>query len=294
MNPAKCWCFTINNYNNQDVSNLDELGSSERYLIYGKEVGENGTPHLQGYVQFNKKIRFNKVKEKIGNNAHIELARGSGEDNKKYCSKEGNFKEFGEIIEKGERTDINKGIKRRLEGDTWKDIVTDIPGLAYVSNFIDKAVEEEKNRIQLDKIKTKFRKVTWKKWQQEVIDIIKNEPNERTIHWYWDSVGNVGKSFLAEYLASLGGFVTDSGKSTDISYAYNNERIVCLDLSRYTEGYIPYGLLEGFKNGRLFSGKYNSKVKRFDVPHVIVMANFKPDESRMSKDRWHIVEIKQD
>ncbi len=64
----------------------------------GKEVGEMGTPHLQGYIAL--KVKSKKfrplptfaVKREEGKNAmHFERARGNREQNYKYCSKEGNF-----------------------------------------------------------------------------------------------------------------------------------------------------------------------------------------------------------
>ena len=41
-------CFTKNNYEESDI---DALLAEERfsYVIFGLEVGEQGTPHLQGY-----------------------------------------------------------------------------------------------------------------------------------------------------------------------------------------------------------------------------------------------------
>jgi hypothetical protein len=48
-------CFTLNKYTAQDVMNIQ--GAEGRcgisYLCYGFEVGENGTPHMQGYFQSN-------------------------------------------------------------------------------------------------------------------------------------------------------------------------------------------------------------------------------------------------
>ena len=84
--PAKNWCFTLNNYTDQELQQLKELDCA--YIIIGKETGENETPHLQGYVQFERKIRFNQAKRAIGNRAHIEKARGTAERNKEYCAKD--------------------------------------------------------------------------------------------------------------------------------------------------------------------------------------------------------------
>lgn len=48
------WVFTVNNYNAADVDEVHNLRNdpSVRYYCIGLEVGENGTPHLQGYIEF--------------------------------------------------------------------------------------------------------------------------------------------------------------------------------------------------------------------------------------------------
>jgi hypothetical protein len=79
MSAAKNWCFTINNYESSDMEKLEKMFEHGHfnYLIFGEEVGEEGTPHLQGYVQMKKKMRLNQVKKFISPRAHLDLSRGS-------------------------------------------------------------------------------------------------------------------------------------------------------------------------------------------------------------------------
>lgn len=58
------------------------------YAIVGREKGEQGTPHLQGFCHFKARKRLTALK-KIFPRAHWEKARGSDKDNEAYCSKEG-------------------------------------------------------------------------------------------------------------------------------------------------------------------------------------------------------------
>lgn len=88
ISPAKNWCFTLNNYSEDDISSIINQKNVMEYII-GKEVGEEcGTPHLQGYIIFNKKLRPKKLfNEKI----HWEKAKGNKQSNIDYCSKEGDI-----------------------------------------------------------------------------------------------------------------------------------------------------------------------------------------------------------
>jgi len=83
------WCFTINNYNDEELNMVKKLDRYCLLVICSKETGAKGTPHLQGYAEFGHRIDGGKVKKLLGGRAHIEIARGSRNDNIKYCSKEG-------------------------------------------------------------------------------------------------------------------------------------------------------------------------------------------------------------
>lgn len=91
---SKNWCFTINNYTVEDDHLLQNMPYA--YLLYGKEVGEQGTPHYQGYVQFLKRYRLTGLK-KLHPKAHWTIAKGSSLDNHTYCTKDHDYQEFGII-----------------------------------------------------------------------------------------------------------------------------------------------------------------------------------------------------
>lgn len=97
MSRSKYFCFTINNYTNDDVDRLSNLGDEITYIVFGREVGESGTPHLQGYVEFRNRKRFPQVKTLLGNRVHLEKRRGSPQEASDYCKKDGDFEEIGEL-----------------------------------------------------------------------------------------------------------------------------------------------------------------------------------------------------
>ena len=58
ISPAKWWCFTWNNFAEGSVSVLKNLDSSiVPLLVFQREVGESGTPHLQGCLMLKSKGR---------------------------------------------------------------------------------------------------------------------------------------------------------------------------------------------------------------------------------------------
>lgn len=97
--PKKHWVFTLNNPLPGDDGGLWLL--PYEYAVLGNEVGESGTPHIQGYVIFKKKYRLAQLKAHSaqGHRAHWEPQSqySTPAQAAEYCMKDGNFKEFGEL-----------------------------------------------------------------------------------------------------------------------------------------------------------------------------------------------------
>lgn len=98
MQGTKCkhWCFTINNHTKADGRLIDENLGRFTYLVCGSEVGDNGTPHIQGYVVFKNRVRKTAVK-KIFPRAHLEAksVHSTYQECIDYCTKDGDFTEHG-------------------------------------------------------------------------------------------------------------------------------------------------------------------------------------------------------
>jgi len=127
-------------------------------------------------------------------------------------------------------------------------------------------------------------------WQSELFAKLETEADARSIHWYYDRTGNKGKSYFARNYKGPNYYVT-GGKAADIFYGYQYEPVVFFDLARMKQDIVQYDVMEAFKNGQFYSTKYESKLVRFNVPHVIVFANFHPNTEMLSADRWDIKEI---
>lgn len=102
---SRAWCFTYNNYDDAALERCRNLCGAAVYGIIGKETAASGTPHLQGYVYFSSAKSFRSMRQVLAS-AHIERAGGSPEQNRTYCSKDGDFQEWGTLPQQGRRSDL--------------------------------------------------------------------------------------------------------------------------------------------------------------------------------------------
>lgn len=243
---ARSYCFTLNNYTQNEIDTIiTYVNSLKSEYFIGKEVGSNGTPHLQGFLNFKNAISFNSLK-KIIPRAHIEKCKGNKIENLNYCGKD-------------------------------NDVLT---------NIIRKKV------VPMPEVVT----ISLNEWQTKVINLL-DKPDKRTINWIVDEEGNKGKTTLCKYILEQYENVIyfTGGKSSDIA----SQIILCeydpfialFDFTRSKDGYISYEAIESVKNGIINTPKYKGGFKIFNNPHVFIFSNFKPDESKLSKDRWNIIII---
>lgn len=80
---SRSYCFTLNNHESNDLPELEDI----RYLVYQREKGENGTEHIQGYVELSKSRTLAYVKNWLPR-AHFEIRRGTREQARDYCRKD--------------------------------------------------------------------------------------------------------------------------------------------------------------------------------------------------------------
>ncbi|GBL84689.1 hypothetical protein AVEN_271394-1 [Araneus ventricosus] len=113
-------------------------GSVHEYLIFGRETCPNtGRKHLQGFVWFKERRRLPFLKKWISN-AHFEGAKGTAEQNQKYCSKDGDYEEFGRlpVVQRG--GNAFKNVLTAAESGNIADIKENYPGLfiRYKTNIL--------------------------------------------------------------------------------------------------------------------------------------------------------------
>lgn len=110
MSRSRSFVFTVNNFSSERVDIIRKHAEEfAQYCIVGDEVGENGTPHLQGYIYYGTLKSFKWVIERLGEpRAHLESAKGSATQNKAYCSKQSVLFEYGTCPTQGRRSDLEK------------------------------------------------------------------------------------------------------------------------------------------------------------------------------------------
>lgn len=310
---SRRWVFTTNNYTPEDEVLFKSIPC--RYLVFGKEVGAKGTPHLQGFVIFEGTKTLVAVRKLHGATNWLPATKSS-ESASNYCKKgeqsksewedfhnEGpnfglNFDGFekGEFPNKpGKRNDLDE-IKEAIEGGMVnpRDLRKHHSS-AYSRHkrFVSEYILDNKPNIPL-------KAFPLRPWMEELNGILINEPDDREIIFVVDPKGNAGKSWFVEHFRQLhprNTIVCLPGKKADMVYSAQSygfdPRCVFLDAPRSKQSeFILYDFLEEMKNGCILNTKYESNLWRFPRPHVVVMMNEQPDMSKLTDDRYHVIRIR--
>lgn len=253
---SKHWCFTLNNWTVEELEQIEQIVQQccDKWII-GKEVGEEGTPHLQGYIVFTVKVRFTQILSVFLNKRiHWEKCRNH-KASAKYCGKEGDYIVYG--FTKDEVTGYVKPIK--YEGE---DIVK---------------VEE------------------FYPWQTETFKLINIYDDRKVIWIYEGigNVGKTSfAKYMGFYHQTL---IVQKGKHADImNMAFNlgqKLKSMIIDVPRSNGNKVSYTAIESIKSGIIINTKYETGQNFISPVRIIVFSNFPPDESQLSEDRWDIYEI---
>lgn len=294
---VKKWCFTLNNPV-VGVPYYDILVRDVRLFrfVYGVEVGASGTRHLQGYIEFKLPVRFTVVQQLL--HAHWEPAKGSSAQNFQYCTKDKKFESHGIWLSE---LNIIKNGKLSTKGVSYATLVSDLLSDNRANaQLSDKYIRNKRN---IDEIVSSIRelrvrhtryvellKCSVSEWQSECIVHLSCQ-NRRQICWYVDSVGNQGKTFLAHLLYYCYQYDLFDGitSARDLCMMISDHPVgFVIDVTRSDASHFSYQTLEMLKNGYVMTGKYMGTRRLFCPVPVIVFANFEPDTSKLSLDRWCI------
>jgi hypothetical protein len=222
---------------------------SQKYII-GKEVGEQGTPHLQCFFQFKHQQRFSTLKNAVPT-GHWEVAKGSVQQNYTYCSKEGDYD--SNIVPQVSREDLRKMVLKQYDNVEWH------PWQKQVLDWIKEPADS--------------RTIYW------VYEPVGNVGKSFLCKYLACQRGTILSSGKATDVFNQVNATIESGTIP---------KLVICDIPRVISKYVSYQALEKLKDGCLYSGKYEGGLCLFPNVHVICFSNERPETSTMSKDRWKV------
>lgn len=258
ISASKYWVFTYNNYSEAHVAQLARLLGEKGSYVFGKEVGQNGTPHLQGWCEFTKKARPSEYLCRSatgdwGKKIHWEKARGSKGQCIEYCVKEG-----GQIFSNiNYKMYIPYVVKDRMAGKEFKDWQLEI-------------IEEIKHDPS-------DRKIFW------YVDEKGGAGKTTFCHWlsmYYGAMCFSGSAKDCMYGLSK---CKEDGL---------NVQICIFDFPRCLEDkFLSYMAIEQVKNGYFYSTKYECAMYTDNPKHIFIFSNHEPERHKMSEDRWVVKNI---
>lgn len=253
ISPAKRWCFTLNNYNLDEIKDIELTCSSDGYFMK-EEISKSGTPHLQGVVIFEKKCRpKNKF---ISKRIHWEKMRGTPVQALLYCMKEDTRKPFGKswfanvLKYFGDKQALLCQEFRKLR--PWQNEVLEIlastPHMRDIWYIYEKLGGAGKSLLQ--------------------------------------------KYILSHYNAIIVAGNRSDMKNAIIQY-YNLKKkyaeIILLNVPKSSKN-LSWSAIEEIKDGVLYSGKYEGGMAIFPRPHVFIFSNHPPpiQDGVISADKFKV------
>jgi len=285
---------------------IQQFGDDLDYAVVAEEDHKDGTPHLHAILALKEKLRirsstwFDFITGKHGNYQ----TQRSPVANMQYVVKGCRYVQVGiNVVDflnahgKKTNTKATRVAQMIVEGSTLADLLEQEPGFVLankrkIEDLVSWVSQKRFRSSMGDEFKRGF---GFRPWQQQVIKKL-NEQTNRQVLWVWDSVGKTGKNTLTRYiLTHYRAFLSVGGKSEDIAHAFRSSsdiQVAVFNFTRDKQSFINYSVLENFKDGNLFSPKYESSMLFFKPCKVIVFANFEPEMDKLSIDRWDIYEVK--
>lgn len=271
---SRRWCFTVNNYTENDIANLTQnIQAKGVYYIFSKEVGTKGTPHLQGYCEFQNRKDLKTLKNQIHNTAHWSIARADATTNKTYIEKDENEGQtpkgpediytWGDpiVTKQGRRTDI-EGAIAVLKSDGMQAM-----SRAFPSEYV--------------KFSTGF--TNW-----EVLNLGRPEvrTQKTTVHVYYGKTGS-GKSLRAreQALFYASKRKDDKFKTPEEDIYYKNKSDKWWDEYRGQTsviiddfyGWIQYDQILRLCDRYPLSVEYKGGSTQFNSQHIFITSNEPPE-----------------
>ena len=319
---ARHWNITFNNYTEEDEDQIKKAlrNNSSKIVsaIMAREVGDSGTPHIQGYIHFQRRARQSTVHSFLGYKKptfHLSVLRKTPLAAFRYCMKDGDYYVVGKDLDKVARLKDKVQAETGKRSDQYSNITEaiekrEITTMAEI-RAIDAELAAERADYWRDQIVSAMGKPRveihpLRPWQAALVERLKEPPNDREVIFVIDTAGDAGKTYFTDLYEQEHGksYTVGADKRDDISLILMNNIIefgkpdvVFMDAPRARSNYISSPFLEELKNGQVRSNKYRSKSIYLDKrPHVVVMTNAwpkkTPNDEGLSNDRYTYLLIK--
>lgn len=250
------WCFTINNYTDADIESV--MAMKTKYLVYSEEVGDEGTPHLQGYAYFGDSKTMSSVSKKI-KRANLRKAKGDARSNRAYIvgpwkgidrrtglPKEKpynpNYVERGVMPQQGKRTDLDEMREQLKENASMRHVVE---------------VAKSYQSIKMAEIYLKYKE--------------KRRQKKPVIIWYYGSTGT-GKTERA--LAELGDDYYPCPRTGRWFDGYDAHKDILVDDVRHD--FMPFSEWLKFMGRAPFQVETKGSTRQMLAERVIFTSPFDP------------------
>lgn len=285
--------FTTNNYTQAHEQAISDFlnGEDVRYGIFGREVGESGTRHLQGFAIVTRQRTLHWFRNHLPH-SHIEFARGTSQQARDYCKKDGDFLEFGDFpANGGSRSDLQQLFE-------WSDEFTIAHGRAPNSPEVARAFPREYTKYPR-LVRTLFHRADPpelqtgqpRQWQADLAAELEEEADRRSVIFYVDPDGGNGKTWFQQWFFTNHPNdvqILSIGKRDDLAHVIDpTKKTFFFNVPRGGMEYFQYTIAEQLKDRMVFSPKYNSRMKfMMQNVHVVVFCNEDPDMEKMTEDRY--------
>lgn len=245
-------CFEVEK-KDQLLESLEDLAC--KCYIIGEEIcPSTGNSHLQGYAEFNRRVRPRELKALQGYKIHWgdkegkPCYKGSPRKNMvNYCAKDGKY------------TAVRCRPARKM------NLIT--PDRWWQKEILEQISKEPDDRT-----------IHWY-WCE------KGGTGKTSFCKYLTmkhgGVPVCGKG--ADVRNGICSYYKENGETPDLV-------IFPIPRSHGAE-YVSYEAIENIKDMYFYSGKYEGGAVCGPCPHLYVFANFPPEKERMTSSRWHIVQI---
>lgn len=314
---SRHWCFTSYAIGEGTTLARPCYGERYRFLCYQEECcPTTGRHHLQGYFILKKACRLSQVKtfDPCFETAHFEQSKGSPSENVAYCSKPesaiaDSFCQYGICpgldgdssgLSSGRSHTRAAGIDALRSGASLNDIRDQHPGF-FLQSF--RAIERYISLRDAFDSRTWTLPSTLYPWQEEMLSLLSiptvpplEAPNDRRVTWVYDQLGGKGKSTLLKIVVSKyptsSVIITSSSLKRVVEAMLPQQHVVMLDLPRdYDLTKFNYSAIETVKDGIGARTMYQPETKIWRNPHLIIFSNQLPERSKLTHDRWNVLDI---